>query len=249
MNDGEDVVEIVRDSAGELADGLHFLRLAQLLFQSPLRCDVPKQAEEQQRLPVQFNERIGDFQGHHLAVVKVELALNFTVHVAGAETFPMPFQHGLRLFGFGIDNGKRFIFHLFRLPAEQFAVGLVDGNHNPVFIRQTHSIHGVFPNGTEKHLGTLHRRFGGAPLGDVAHMQQQGGFAVIFHAAGAHFDGGDAAVGGQAFPLNPGQLAARQFGKIAVGASPGATAERDRSGRFCQLIVRASGRAARRRQN
>ena len=33
VNDGENVVEIVRDAAGELADGLHFLRLAQLLLQ------------------------------------------------------------------------------------------------------------------------------------------------------------------------------------------------------------------------
>ena len=37
VNDGEDVVEIVRDAAGELADGLHFLRLAQLFLQPPLQ--------------------------------------------------------------------------------------------------------------------------------------------------------------------------------------------------------------------
>ena len=70
VNDGEDVVEIVRDAAGKLADGLHFLRLAQLLLQPPLRRDVTKQAEQQQRMPVQFDERIGDFQCHHLAVVQ-----------------------------------------------------------------------------------------------------------------------------------------------------------------------------------
>ena len=45
MNDGEDVVEIMRHTAAELADGFHFLRLAQLFFQSPLRRDVTKQAE------------------------------------------------------------------------------------------------------------------------------------------------------------------------------------------------------------
>ena len=225
MNHGEDVVEIVRDSAGQLADGLHFLRLAQLLFQSPLRRDVTKQAEEQQRMPVQFNERIGDFQCRHLAVVKVELALDFTVHGAGAEMVAMRFQHGLRVFGFGIDDGERLAFQLFRFQAEQFAVGLVDGNNDTVFIRQTHPIHGIFPNGTEKHFGTLHRRCGGAPFGDVAHMQQQGGFAVIFHATGAHFDGGDVAVGRQAFPLHPGQFADRPGFENHDGHSPGAPAE------------------------
>ena len=33
LDDGEDVVEIMRDAGGELADGLHFLRLAQLRLQ------------------------------------------------------------------------------------------------------------------------------------------------------------------------------------------------------------------------
>ena len=37
VDDGENVVEIVRDAAGELADGLHFLRLAQLFLQPFLR--------------------------------------------------------------------------------------------------------------------------------------------------------------------------------------------------------------------
>ena len=50
VNDGEDVVEIVRDAAGELADGLHLLRLAQLLLQPPLRRDIAEQAEQQERL-------------------------------------------------------------------------------------------------------------------------------------------------------------------------------------------------------
>ena len=85
MNDGQDVVEIVRHAAGQLADGLHFLRLAQLLLQAPLRRDVPKQAEQQQWLPVQFNERIGDFQRHHLPVLKGVLALGFAVRGAAPE--------------------------------------------------------------------------------------------------------------------------------------------------------------------
>ena len=53
-------------------------------------------------------------------------------------------------------------------------------------------------------LGTLQRGFCRAPLGDVAHMEQQGRFAAVFHPAGAHFDGNDAAVGSQTFALDPG---------------------------------------------
>jgi len=34
VDDGEDVVEIVRHTAGKLADGLHFLRLAELFLQA-----------------------------------------------------------------------------------------------------------------------------------------------------------------------------------------------------------------------
>ncbi len=37
---GENIVEVVRDAAGELADGLHFLRLAQLLLDLAPFADV-----------------------------------------------------------------------------------------------------------------------------------------------------------------------------------------------------------------
>ena len=59
---------------------------------------------------------------------------------------------------------------------------------------QPHSVHGIFPDGTEKHFGTLQGRLGRAALGDVADMQQQRRLAVIFHPAGTHFDRDDAAV-------------------------------------------------------
>jgi len=40
QNGGHDVVEIMRDPAGELADGLHLLRLPQLFFEVHLSGDV-----------------------------------------------------------------------------------------------------------------------------------------------------------------------------------------------------------------
>ena len=60
-------------------------------------------------------------------------------------------------------------------------------------------------------------RFGGAPFRDVAHVQQQGGFAVIFHPAGAHLDGDAVAVGGQAFAFGPEQFSTGQLFKIPAG--------------------------------
>ena len=40
MNDGENIVEIMSDAARELADGLHFLRLTQLILEAFLGGDI-----------------------------------------------------------------------------------------------------------------------------------------------------------------------------------------------------------------
>ena len=40
LDDHEEIVEIVRHAAGELADGVHFLRLAKLLLEQALLGDV-----------------------------------------------------------------------------------------------------------------------------------------------------------------------------------------------------------------
>ena len=39
-DDGEEIVEVVRNAAGELADGIHLLRLAQLLLEQQTLADV-----------------------------------------------------------------------------------------------------------------------------------------------------------------------------------------------------------------
>ena len=83
LNDGENVVEIVRDAAGELADGFHLLRLAQLLLQLPLRRDVAEQTQHQQRPLVDLDERVNDFQCHGLAIVQNVLAFGFALGAAG----------------------------------------------------------------------------------------------------------------------------------------------------------------------
>ncbi len=75
VNDGEDVVEIVRDAAGKLADGLHFLRLAQLFLQPSLRGDIAEQAQHEQRPAVDFDKRIAKFPAPRSAVVQDMLPL------------------------------------------------------------------------------------------------------------------------------------------------------------------------------
>ncbi len=49
---GEHVVEIVRDPAGEPADGFHFLRLAQLILEREPRGDVARDCLHADRLAV-----------------------------------------------------------------------------------------------------------------------------------------------------------------------------------------------------
>ncbi len=75
LDDGENVVEIMRDASGELADGFHLLRLPQLLLQLPLHRDVAKQTQHQQRPLMELDERVNDFQRHRVPIVQNVLAL------------------------------------------------------------------------------------------------------------------------------------------------------------------------------
>ena len=203
VDDGEDVVEIVRDAAGELADGLHFLRLAQLFLQPPLRRDIAEQTQHEQRPPVDFDKRMGDLQRHRLAVVQGVLPFDFFLCGAGEKMFAMAHNHFRQIFRFGIDDGERLAFQRRRLHPDEFAKGVVDGDDDAVFIGQPHAVHGIFPDGTEKHFGTLQRGLRRAALGDVADVQQQRGLAVVFHAPGADFDRHDACHRPSGFRLRP----------------------------------------------
>jgi len=54
---GEDVVEIMRDAAGERADGLHFLRLPKLVFEGAAFGDVLFDGHEMRDLAVRAPHR------------------------------------------------------------------------------------------------------------------------------------------------------------------------------------------------
>ena len=49
---GQDVVEVVGDAAGELADGFHLLRVAELRLELALTGDVAADAEDRRDLAV-----------------------------------------------------------------------------------------------------------------------------------------------------------------------------------------------------
>ena len=59
LNDGQDVVEIMGHPGGQLADGFHFLGLAELVFEGDLLGDVLRDGQEE-RFAVQLEQ----FHGH-----------------------------------------------------------------------------------------------------------------------------------------------------------------------------------------
>ena len=89
---GQDVVEVVGDAAGELADGFHFLRVPQLRLELALSGNVAADAEHQvilpsrsrsgaacvrsqRRTPVRpmTSNSVGAFAGHHALMQGAEL--------------------------------------------------------------------------------------------------------------------------------------------------------------------------------
>ena len=105
-DDGENVVEIVRDAAGKLADGLHFLRLAELLLQLFVASDIPEQAQKQARLAAGGDVGIGDLKHHAAIVVQHKFALALVLHQARAKQFPVPLQKTFPIRPRGINQGE-----------------------------------------------------------------------------------------------------------------------------------------------
>ena len=192
----------MRDTAGELANGLHFLRLAQLLLQTPLRRDVAEQTEQQKRFAAQFDPRIGDFKNNFVPVVELVVALTLLRRGIHAETFAILRQHLFPLLGFGVNHGERLSFQFALAQANQLAEGAVDCNNDAVLIGQHHSVGGVFPHGPEEGFGAAQGGLRRVAFGDIAHVQEQGGFAGVFNAAGADLHRHGAPVSAFAFTFH-----------------------------------------------
>ena len=65
---GEEIVEVMRDAAGQLSDGLHLLGLPQLVLGAALRRDLVRDADEPLNVPALDRQRRQDgFGGARLA--------------------------------------------------------------------------------------------------------------------------------------------------------------------------------------
>src|SRR5439155_24081996 len=160
-------VEIMRDGTGQLANGFHLLRLAELFFQSFLRGDIPEKAQQDGGLPAQLDERTGLLQRDNLAIGERKPALDLFLDYALFKALPVLLEDRLRIIGISVNYRERFAFQLFAGDAEQFAEGIIDGDDVALLVGEAHAIDGVFPNGMEKHFRTAQGCLGFLALADI----------------------------------------------------------------------------------
>ena len=72
----QDVIEIVRDTARQLAKCLHLLRLAELFFQSFLGRDIAEKSEQKRGLTAQLDERARLFERDNFSIGQGEPAFD-----------------------------------------------------------------------------------------------------------------------------------------------------------------------------
>ena len=103
LDDGEQIVEVVRDAAGQAAYGFHLLGLAQLLFQSPTFGNILGDHLEAQRLTAFVLEGIATQANGYLSSI-------FTLppQFATFETsrFVVGMDYGRTLLRIGIDVAR-----------------------------------------------------------------------------------------------------------------------------------------------
>jgi hypothetical protein len=105
VDDRQNVVEVMGDPAGELADGFHLLRLAQLLFQPLLSRDVPEQPQQHRGLASQLDKRTGVLQSHDIAVTQGQAAfMPSRLNDRFAEALAEFLEHLPGLLGVGEDD-------------------------------------------------------------------------------------------------------------------------------------------------
>jgi len=76
-NDAEEIVEIMRNSASEPADGFHFLRLEELPFQAPALCYVFREdLKISRRISFLQDRMTGHFDSNNLPVFSSPLGFN-----------------------------------------------------------------------------------------------------------------------------------------------------------------------------
>ncbi len=227
---GEHIVEVVRQAAGELADGFHFLRLHQRGLGAALFGDVKRVNKTAQRHAVGVDFR-------HQGAARVDGAAVAQVHgifvsdlLAGQGDADVLFDGGEHL---GANNGvDGLAHHVFRLPAKPARVAAIGVLVGPAVVK----IGNVRRNGVgdqpQPRLAALERTgdfgIGGHGLGQpgvggfqlvgaCAHMAFQLGVLPL-HQLAIEFLFGDVGVQGDKALMRQGRAAYGQHPAVGAGA-------------------------------
>jgi hypothetical protein len=117
VDDGQNVVEIMRHTAGQLADGVHLLRLPELLLEPFLVGHVAEQPQQQRRPAAQFHERTRLLKNDRGPVVQRQAAFDLALRSPGCETVRDNCENRLRLFE-GVSNRERLALQLLLAQAD-----------------------------------------------------------------------------------------------------------------------------------
>ena len=169
-DDRQQVVEVVRDPARELADGLHLLRLAQLLLEPPLLRHVARDhaARLDHAVVVADRERrVGEVDRLAVLAPRHRLALDGLPALERGEEL----VH-LRRLRAGVREGHdRAPGDLGGLVAERPLGALVPREHGAVGLEGVDRVRGALDDRRQP----PHRPLGVAPAGDVAGDQREAG--------------------------------------------------------------------------
>ena len=121
-DDAEQVVEVVRDAAGELAHGFHFLRLPELLFQPFAVSDVTVHDNQLLYLPGRAGDGAGGGLEYAPRTVLVAHAVFDPPPALAAERFPRSLLDLRAVFGMNLLE-RRGVPQLFFGVAESLAIG------------------------------------------------------------------------------------------------------------------------------
>src|ERR1700730_113214 len=178
--DGADhVVEIMRDAAGQLADGLEFLRLPELLLEYTTLGDVPRNSANEARLPRLrvLNQETHVIHGDRVArlmMAEPQLALPLSAR-ENCWKHRLP-EQGKVLGGHVLVSG-RLLHRAWIAYAKQGAARRVDVHHVSLEISYADEVAGILHK-SEEFLLFL---FGSFPFGDILRHHECRGAPEIFH--------------------------------------------------------------------
>ena len=160
-NHGEKIVEVVGDAACKLADGLHLLRLAEVLLHLDSRCQVPDEAGEDM---CPAKRHLADREVHRkdraILAPRLDLAADADdVLLAGPQVsgqvavMALPMRRAHEHIDVAPDDFAGSV-------TEQFLRGAAEGLDDTLLVDRYDRVGGGLENGTEPRLTFFKHRFG-----------------------------------------------------------------------------------------